>query len=62
MAYKIERIKNGRASHTIEINEDGILSPGLKKNESVVLVPQPSDDPRDPLVSSLSIQETDPRC
>ena len=42
------------ADNSQEIHADGNSSPELKTDNVVVLVPRPSDDPRDPLVCDLN--------
>ena len=57
----MEEVKEAPVAPSIEqVNDsDEPRTPELKQDHGVTLIPRPSDDPRDPLVSSIAFCSKD---
>jgi hypothetical protein len=51
----IQDLKELPVIETIDDSHSSPSSPTLKQEHGVTLIPRPSDDPRDPLVSAISL-------
>jgi hypothetical protein len=51
----IQDLKPSPVTETIDDSHSSPSSPRLKQDHGVTLIPRPSDDPRDPLVSAIPL-------